>query len=114
MKIRVLPALILVAMLVGCGSQTRAAAPQARSAHRSAPYRLYTHCGIRWARIHGTFWRATPPLSDGNGNPPPGWGDPYQDGTLRLMNRTTAQFSSRAGRVTFKRTARTQPAVVCS
>jgi hypothetical protein len=30
----------------------------------------------------GVFWRATRPLSDGNGNPPPGWGNPFQEGRL--------------------------------
>jgi hypothetical protein len=114
MKIRVLLVLIFAVMVVGCGSQKRPTAPRAASAGRGTPYRLYTHCGIEWARIHGTFWRATQPLSDGNGNPPPGWGNPFQAGTLTLRNRTTAEFSSRAGSVTFTRTARTRPAILCS
>jgi hypothetical protein len=76
-------------------------------------YRLMTHCGIAWTNIAGTFWRAVHPLSDGHGNPPPGWGNPFQDGTLTL-NGTTARFSSRAGTVTFQRTNRTRPPFLCS
>lgn len=78
------------------------------------PYRLYTHCGIEWARIDGTFWRANQPLSDGSGNPPPGWGNPFQDGSLDLIGRTSARFTSPAGTVLFQRTSRTHPPVICS
>lgn len=42
------------------------------------PYELLTHCGIREARIGSTYYLADHPLSDGQGNPPPGWGNPYQ------------------------------------
>lgn len=80
---------------------------------RSEPYRLYTHCGIEWTRIHGTFWRAVKPLSDGNGNPPPGWGNPFQQGTLTFTSTTTAVFRSAAGSVTFHRTGRTRPPFLC-
>lgn len=117
MKIRALLALV-VAMVVfaGCGSQTKTVAvrPLTTNAHLGKPYRLYTHCGIQWARIDGTFWRATEPLSDGNGNPPPGWGNPFQSGTLTLRNLGTAEFSSPAGSVIFQRTERTKPPIVCS
>jgi hypothetical protein len=76
-------------------------------------YRLLTHCGIAWTSIAGTFWRAVHPLSDGHGNPPPGWGNPFQDGTLTLTG-ATARFSSHAGTVTFQRTNRTRPPFLCS
>ena len=76
-------------------------------------YRLFTHCGIEWAKIAGTFWRADHPLSDGHGNPPPGWGNPFQDGAITLTG-ATARFTSRAGTVTFHRTNRTRPPFVCS
>jgi hypothetical protein len=85
MKIRD-PLLTLVTVVAGCGSQTTAPGPGTTSTHRGRPYRLYTHCGIQWARIDGTFWGATQPLSDGNGNPPSGWGNPIQDGTLTFRN----------------------------
>jgi hypothetical protein len=78
------------------------------------PYRLYTHCGIEWTRIRGTYWRAAHPLSDGQGNPPPGWGNPYQRGTLTFTGPVTAVFSAPPGRVVFRHTNRTQPPVICS
>ena len=114
MKICVPVAVALAAVAAGCGSPATASRPPAGGADRGHPYRLYTHCGIQWARIDGVFWRATRPLFDGNGNPPPGWGNPFQEGTLVFKSRTTAEFSSPAGRVTFKRTARTRPPVICS
>jgi hypothetical protein len=114
MKIRDPLVLTLAAVVAGCGSQMTAARPATNRLHHGEPYRLYTHCGIQWARINGTFWRATRPLSDGNGNPPPGWGNPFQDGTLTLRNGTTAEFNSALGSVTFKRTEGTRPPVICS
>ncbi|HLY50179.1 MAG TPA: hypothetical protein VKR21_13375 [Solirubrobacteraceae bacterium] len=83
-------------------------------AHAGRPYRLYTHCGIKWAKIDNTFWRATQPPSDGSGNLPSGWGNPYQAGTLVLIGPTKARFESAAGSVTFERTSRRQPPVICS
>ena len=84
------------------------------NAHAGRAYRLFTHCGIKWAKINGTFWRAKRPLSDGSGNPPSGWGNPFQDGTLVFTSQTTARFDSSAGRVTFERTPRKRPPLICS
>jgi hypothetical protein len=114
MKIRDPLVLTLAAVVAGCGSQMTAARPATNRAHQGERYLLYTHCGIQWARIGRTFWRAVPPASDGNGNPPPGWDNPFQEGTLTLRSPTTAEFNSAAGSVIFKRTGRTQPPVICS
>ncbi len=81
---------------------------------RSEPYRLYTHCGIQWAKILGTFWQASKPLTDGQRNPPSGWGNPFQEGTLTFTSPSTAVFRSTAGSVAFHRTARTKPPFLCS
>jgi len=75
-------------------------------------YRLITHCGIEWAHLDGTFWRADHPPSDGRGTPP-GWGNPFQDGAITLTG-ASATFTSRAGTVTFHRTNRTRPPFICS
>jgi hypothetical protein len=73
------------------------------SAANSMPYDLYTHCGIDEARINGRFYEAVKPLSDGNSNPPPGWGNPYQHGTMTLASPSEAVFTDSAGhRVVFK------------
>jgi hypothetical protein len=84
------------------------------AAHEVRPYELLTHCGIEWARIRGTFWKADHPLSDGQGNPPAGWANPYQAGTLSFTSLRTAVFTAPAGSVTFHRTTRTRAPVICS
>ncbi len=70
----------------------RVSGPQA-SPRPAAPYSLYTHCGISGALIDGRWYQAWPPLSDGSDNPPPGWGNPYQRGTIRMISSTEAVFS---------------------
>jgi hypothetical protein len=61
------------------------------------PFDLYTHCGVRGADIGGVWFVAEPPLTDGEGNPPDGWGNPYQPGTLTLLSPTDAVFRDDAG-----------------
>ncbi len=90
----------LAAVLVACGSASSpASAPTAR---KPVPYSLYTHCGIDYAQVGNRSYEATPPLSDGSGNPPPGWGNPYQPGILTVISPTQAVFTDKAGhRVVF-------------
>ena len=109
--ISVLAVVIAAGWSVAASAGTR---PVAVDARQGAAYDLYTHCGIKWAQIRGKYWRAERPLSDGNGNPPAGWGNPYQAGTLFFRSRTVAEFFSRAGDVTFRRTDRANPPSVCS
>lgn len=99
---------------IGCGSQTASSARSVTAAHAGRPYKLYTHCGISWAKIDGMFWRATHPLSDGNGNPPAGWGNPFQNGRLVFVGRSKARFESPAGTVAFRRTSRRHRPTLCS
>ena len=115
MRHRVLLVLLSV-VLAGCGSVTRPATtrPVTVGDRHDTAYRLYTHCGIAWARIHGSYWRAQRRLSDGTGNPPAGWGNPYQAGTLTFRSRTVAEFVSGAGDIAFRRTDRTDPPFLCS
>ncbi len=63
----------------------------------SYPYQLYTHCGIRWAYFDGHWWKASPALDDGSGNPPSGWGNPFDNGSMVLISDNLAQFTSDAG-----------------
>jgi hypothetical protein len=60
-------------------------------------YQVYTHCGIIWAYFNGRYWKANPVLDDGNRNPPPGWDNPYDNGSMTLLDDTTARFTSRNG-----------------
>lgn len=74
----------------GYGPQPRTDGPIAVS--QTKPYRLYTHCGVISITLnHKTFY-ADPALTDGSGNPPKGWGNPYDDGEVTLTSATTADF----------------------
>ena len=59
---------------------------------QSYDYSLYTHCGIEWAQIDGAWWQTPAPLDDGNANPPPGWGNPFDTGVLEIVDETTAVY----------------------
>lgn len=91
--------LVLAATVAECNSD-RGGPP--KQAARSVPYRLLTHCGIDEARIGSTYYVADHPLSDGQGNPPPGWGNPFQAGKMTLPRPGVAEFrDSRGQRVRF-------------
>ena len=99
----------LAAVLAGCESAPSPAASPSpttaaarTTAPKAVPYDLYTHCGIDYARVGNRYYEATPPLSDGSGNPPPGWGNPYQPGTMTVISPTQVVFTDTAGhRVVF-------------
>jgi hypothetical protein len=70
------------------------------------PYRftLYTHCGLDWpgaVDFDGSLWYpiGPGPASDGNTNPPPGYGNPFDRGVMTLVSPTIAQYRSSAGAV---------------
>ncbi|WP_261566179.1 hypothetical protein [Frankia gtarii] len=88
----------VAALLGGCGSSPAGPEPPGPA----VPYRLYTHCGISEALYQDRYYELVPPLHDGNLNPPDGWGNPYQPGTLRPVNETQVVFTDDAGHsVTF-------------
>lgn len=64
---------------------------------RTIPFELYTHCGIDEALVGSTYFEASTPLSDGSGNPPEGWGNPTQWGTMTLKSESEAVFTDDAG-----------------
>jgi hypothetical protein len=66
---------------------------------RPYEYDLYTHCGILGAEFDGREWDATPPLTNGSGNPPEGWGNPSDHGTMTLLAENVAEFKSDGGLV---------------
>ncbi len=78
------------------------------------PFDLYVHCGVEWLQFRGRWWR-TDPLADGNGNPPAGWGNPYDNGQLTIVGLDTAEYTSSVGEVViFQRTDSTTGPAVCS
>jgi hypothetical protein len=90
----------IVLAACGSGAAMQVAAPAGSSAAAVGspqPYQLYTHCGIDEARIGNRYFEAVHPLSDGQGNPPPGWGNPYQQGTMTLLSPAQAVFRDSAG-----------------
>ena len=66
---------------------------------RPYSYTIYTHCGIRSAFFDGRRWIADPILSVDNVNPPPGWGNPFDKGSMELVAEDLAKFTSSAGLV---------------
>lgn len=68
----------------------------------SYQFQLYTHCGLDWPQamdFDGSFWDpiGPGPASDGNGNPPVGFGNPIDRGTITLISPTLAQYRSSTG-----------------
>jgi hypothetical protein len=92
---------IMSSALVACGggpaTQSAGHVRAAATAGSLQRYQLYTHCGINEARIGNHYFEAVHPLSDGQGNPPPGWGNPYQPGTMTLLSPAMAVFRDQAG-----------------
>jgi hypothetical protein len=73
------------------------AAPASPQVGVAYPVDLLTHCGIVGTDVGGTWFAAEQPLVEGPGNPPPGWGNPYQRGTLTLLAADEAVFRDDAG-----------------
>ncbi|MFJ6463599.1 hypothetical protein ACIQM0_21670 [Streptomyces sp. NPDC091387] len=103
-KLRYVVALLAAGALTGCAAagEVGPAAQATRSAQgapaaRTIPFDLLTHCGIDEARIGKTYFEASIPLSDGSGNPPRGWGNPTQHGTMTMTSGTEAVFTDDAG-----------------
>jgi hypothetical protein len=96
-------AVAMVLAACGSGPAAQVTAPAGPSTTVAAavgspqPYQLATHCGIDEARIGNRYFEAVHPLSDGQGNPPPGWGNPSQPGTMTLLSPAEAVFRDHAG-----------------
>lgn len=86
--------LILAATVAGCSSGHGG---PLKHAGRSISYRLLTHCGIDEARVGSTYYVADHPLGDGQGNPPPGWDNPFQVGVMTLPMPGVAVFRDSSG-----------------
>jgi len=68
-------------------------------------FQLYTHCGLDWPLamdFDSSFWDpiGAAPASDGSGNPPAGYANPYDRGAVTLISPTRAQYRSGTGIVT--------------
>ncbi len=97
MVVRILTLLFVLGLMSACGTATPTAAPMTTSTPSGVPFRLYTHCGIDEAKIDDAYYEAVQPLEDGNGNPPDGWGNPFQEGTMTLLPPDRAIFTDPLG-----------------
>lgn len=119
--IMVAAAAVAATGLTACASSNKgpiaavsAAAPPTASA---VAYSLYTHCGINDANIAGRWFQADTPLFDSSGvNPPNGWDNPYQQGTITMLSATVAQFRDPQGHIVrfHLRANATGPTKLCS
>ena len=67
-------------------------------------FSLYTHCGLDnpvALDLDGSFWDTIGPgpASDGSGNPPAGFDNPYDNGTIQLLSHDRAEYQSQSGTV---------------
>lgn len=92
--------LAVAASLAGCSQKSPIAAPiPMASQTKTLTFDLYTHCGIIDVMAFGRYFKHVGgSLSDGSGNPPDGWGNPYQRGTLTVSG-DTAVFRDKLGHV---------------
>ena len=72
---------------------------------KAYPFQLYTHCGVEYAvDFDGAFWDlADPAWQSRSGNPPSGIGNPYQGGTMTLLDPDHARFAFSGGSIAFIR-----------
>lgn len=94
--------LVVAISLAGCSQKTPIAAPTTPAQSNQVQvvaFDLYTHCGIIDLMAYGKYFtHVGGSLSDGSGNPPDGWGNPYQRGTLTVSG-DTAVFRDKLGHV---------------
>ncbi|SDP39974.1 hypothetical protein SAMN04487914_11050 [Arthrobacter sp. ok909] len=94
-----------LAVLCGCAppaapTNDPSASPTTTAAS-SNPFSLFTHCGIYEIQVQHTFFVADQPLDDGHGNPPAGWANPYQPGTITVAGFTAVFHDDTGHAVTF-------------
>lgn len=94
--------LAMATSLTACSQKTPIAAPTTPTQSdqiQPVAFDLYTHCGIIDLQAYGRYFKHVGgSLSDGSGNPPDGWGNPYQRGTLSVSG-DTAVFRDKLGHV---------------
>ena len=81
----------------GDSAQSAEAAAVPPEVGATVPFELYTRCGILGAYLDGVWFAAETPLVEGGANPPAGWGDPYQAGTLTRESADTAVYRDDLG-----------------
>ena len=83
--------------IVASANARSARSPTSRTVTATIPYQLFTHCGVHEALVGKAYYIASPVLADASGNPPPGWPNPYDSGTMTTFSDGTADFSDNDG-----------------
>ncbi|MFB6521812.1 hypothetical protein [Streptomyces sp. NPDC056401] len=75
------------------------------------PHELYVHCGVRYTRFGGRWWRADPEVPEGALDPALRADDQYTPGTMVLVSPAEARFVRHAPdlTVTFRPLAEEPP-----
>jgi hypothetical protein len=60
-------------------------------------FALLTHCGVDEAKIGDRFYEAETPLIGPVRSSPPGWDNPFQEGTMTIVSPGSAVFRDRLG-----------------
>lgn len=82
---RTLSALVIILTLSACDRET------------GQDFTLYTHCGIDELQFEDQWYeRFGGVLDDGSGNPPAGWDNPEQEGTIARVDESTLTFTDEA------------------
>lgn len=106
--------LIAATLATGCGSPESTRQAPATDEPSSTAFSVYTHCGVENVRIDGRWWHAKPPLyNQERTGPPPGWGDPHQEGTLTMESADRAVFEALGQQVIFVPAPNNEPVRVC-
>ena len=58
---------------------------------------VYTHCGLRHVDFDGSTWAIEGVLDDGSGNPPDGFGNPFDRGSVVLQSHDEGVYRSELG-----------------
>lgn len=110
-------ALVVAVTVSGCRSAGVAPDVTATTTQvQAVPFDLYTHCGINELSINGKYFQHVGgTLSDGSGNPPSGWDNPYQHGILSVSGGIAVFRDDHGHHETFKvRTGATAFQTICS
>jgi hypothetical protein len=76
--------------------------PASEPAEPGAAYafELYTHCGLdHLVDFDASLWAVIGTADDGNGNPPEGFNNPFDEGTMTLVEGDVAEFRGQLGGV---------------
>jgi hypothetical protein len=89
--------------LAGCSQRPSEPSPRPLASGESAQIGLQyavtvlTHCGLRHVAFDGSTWAIEGVLDDGSMNPPDGFGNPEDHGSVVLQSHDTGTYRSEQG-----------------